>query len=89
MEAVNNMSKLIWIKCKQVCEYNQQHVVTDEEYKILMDEADGGDVEETHGRKSPYGIIDGYLDSTDIFDTEREFTDVSIELDKLKKSKKK
>lgn len=51
------MSKTIWIKCKQVVEYNQQHTVTDEEYDILMNDADGGDVEEDHKRNSPTALL--------------------------------
>lgn len=87
------MGKTIWIKCKQVCEYNQQHTVTDAEYDKLMEDADGGDVEEPMQYSTrtldAYHIIDGYLNHTDILDTGREFTDISIELDVPEKKKRK
>ena len=87
------MSKTIWIRCKQVCEYSQQHTVTDEEYEILMNEADGGDVDEpmrwSSEKLEPYHIIDSYLNHTDILDTGREFIDISIELDKPERKKRK
>ena len=83
------MSKTIWIKCKQVCEYNQQCVVTDEEYKLLKN-INGDDVSETNdkeGRKL-YRILEAHIDSTEIYDTEHEFLNVEVVLDKPKKKVK-
>lgn len=78
------MSKLVWIKCKQIVEYNQQHIVTDEEYELLKD-LDYQDIDEDDDRKI-YRIVDGYLDGTDIYDWEHEYKDVTIELGQAEES---
>jgi DNA-binding ferritin-like protein len=84
------MSKTIWVRCKQVVEFSQQHEVTDEAYEILKEQADGCDVSEPieFVRNSPYSILEGLINYNDITDCEREFTDVSIELYKPKKKGK-
>lgn len=87
------MGKTVWISCKQVVEYKQQHTISDEEYDILMNEIEeecGCIVEpNTSIRNSAYSIMEGYINANDIMDCEREYTDVEIEVEKKKPNKKK
>ncbi len=85
------MSKTIWIKCKQVCEYSQQHTVTDEEYELLknMYSDEVTEFETYDGERKLYRILERYIDNSDILDTAHEFASVRIELDKPKKKKTK
>lgn len=71
------MSKIIWISCKQVVEYNQQVTVTDEEYNTLM-EIDGNDVHEDYNPKGAYAIISSHLDHSEILDSDDEYLMVQI-----------
>jgi hypothetical protein len=71
------MSKTIWIRCKQVVEYSQQHTVTDEEYELIKD-LDMDDVGNSGNTKKVYDVINAYIDPTEVTDCEEEYTDVQV-----------
>jgi hypothetical protein len=66
------------IKAKQVIEYNQEVEMEKEDFEKVK-HLDMDDVGEWHkADKEAYSVLEGYINFADIFDSEREFTDVTV-----------
>lgn len=67
----------VWIKCKQMMHYHQLVELTHKEYEIL-NRVNGDDVNQRDDAEL-YSIIENHIDYSNIFDSDVEFIDFSMQ----------
>ncbi len=69
-----------WIKVSQVVTYNQEVELTDEEIEILesADDIDICQCTSNEINRKAFELIENLIDTSDIFDTEQEFTNFEL-----------
>lgn len=66
----------VTIKCKQVMHFDQEVEMTKEEFEKLMNCDDNDIMQRNHPQE--YSILEGYINFSNVFDSDSEFTDVEV-----------